>query len=221
MNKCSYIDTKSQLEGNFAQKGKTMTPNIRLDLSILLPQMEAGDQCANILTERLSHEKGIEKAHIVREDGSAKLCLHYDPNLISLATVQRLAKEAGAEVSERYRHEQISYGRMKTADAARTLESVLQSLPGMIHARVNYAAGLIFVAYDSDVLKRETIDSVIQRMGSRVISPPAQSEKHEHESEGEHDHGRAPEFLPHWMQERWTFILVALAGLFYAIGAVG
>jgi Zn2+/Cd2+-exporting ATPase len=37
----------------------------------------------------------------------------------------------------------------------------------------------------------------------------------------EDDHGSAPAFLPHWMQERWTLILVALAGLFVLIGWAG
>ncbi len=36
-----------------------------------------------------------------------------------------------------------------------------------------------------------------------------------------HDHGSAPAFLPHWVQERWTLALVAVAGVFLAIGWIG
>lgn len=31
----------------------------------------------------------------------------------------------------------------------------------------------------------------------------------------------APAFLPHWMQERWALILVALAGAFFLAGWAG
>lgn len=36
-----------------------------------------------------------------------------------------------------------------------------------------------------------------------------------------HDHGTAPAFLPHWMQERWTLLTVAAAGVFLALGFFG
>lgn len=212
-----------------------MTPTTQLNLSILLPRMDADDECINLLTTRLAHQRGIEKAHIVRENGDAKLCLHYDPNMISLATVQRLAHEAGAEINQRYRHEQIPFTGMHSADAAPNLEKQLKQLKGMIHASVNYAAGLIFVAYDSEVLQRETIERTIRGMGVNLVASTAPSQKreaHEHEHEGYHDHeheagghghdhGSAPAFLPHWMQERWTLILVGLAAVFFLIGWLG
>lgn len=37
----------------------------------------------------------------------------------------------------------------------------------------------------------------------------------------EHDHGGAPAFLPHWLQERWTLLTVAAAGIFLTVGFVG
>src|SRR4051812_22788564 len=107
------------------------TPDTQLDLAIVLPEMDAADECIHILTDRLSHEKGIEKAHIVQDNGNAHLCLHYDPNLISLPTVEPLAREAGAEISKRYRHERIRFARMKTADGALSVERRLRSLKGM------------------------------------------------------------------------------------------
>lgn len=213
-----------------------MTPSTQLDLSILLPKLDADDECVNILTTKLAQQRGIEKAHIVRENGDAKLCLHYDPNLISLATVQRVAHEAGAEINQRYRHEQISFTGMHSADATPNLERQLKQLKGMIHASVSYAAGVIFVAYDSEVLQRETIERTIRGMGVAVTTATVPSQKsegdHDHEHEGDHDHeheagghghdhGSAPAFLPHWMQERWTLILVGLAAVFFLTGWLG
>jgi Cd2+/Zn2+-exporting ATPase len=36
-----------------------------------------------------------------------------------------------------------------------------------------------------------------------------------------HDHGAAPQFLPHWIQERWSVLTVAVAGLALAVGFFG
>ncbi|MFN8420077.1 MAG: heavy metal translocating P-type ATPase [Anaerolineae bacterium] len=204
-----------------------MNPTIQLDLSILLPKMDNHDECVEFLTARLATLKGIEQAHIVEEGGKTRLCLHYDPNLLSLATVQRLAQEAGVEISQRYRHEQIAFAPLNAADAAIILERQLQQLKGMLHASVNYAAGLIFVAYDSEVLQRDTIEQTVQNMGTKLIAPVGGSPRHEargteeHTHEHDHDHGSAPTFLPHWMQERWTLILVGLAALFFLTGWLG
>jgi Cd2+/Zn2+-exporting ATPase len=203
-----------------------MTQTIQLNLSLLLPAMDAADDCVQRLSETLKHQKGIQEAHIVRENGSAQLCLHYDSNRVSLAQVERLAKDAGAALSDRYRHEQIPFVGLDAADAAETLSTELARLPGVLHANANYAAGLVFIAYDSTAIQRPAIERTIRQMGARLSTPaPATKEqaagehaKDEHEG---HDHGGAPVFLPHWMQERWTLILVALAGLFVLIGWAG
>jgi Cd2+/Zn2+-exporting ATPase len=41
------------------------------------------------------------------------------------------------------------------------------------------------------------------------------------EAEPDHDHGFAPRFLPHWMQERWAALTVTVAGLALMIGFFG
>jgi len=195
-----------------------MTEKLRLDLPLLLPEIDAGDACVSLLTDELAHTRGVSEAHIVREDGDAKLCLHYDPDLVSLAKIQRLARDAGARITDRYRHETIPLAPLPAADAAASLTSVLEGLPGMLHANVNYAAGVAYVAYDSEKLSRTEIEAAIRSMGVQIATAPAE-EEHDH-AQG-HDHGSAPAFLPHWMQERWTLILVGLAGVFLVIGWAG
>lgn len=196
---------------------------IRLDLPILLPEMAECSECAGLLTDWLLTVRGIEQAHIIQDNGASRLCLHYDSNLITLSRVQRLAEEAGIGVSDRYRHEQISVSSQPSADAAGTLTGVLEKLPGMLHAHTNYAAGVVFVAYDSKVLQRPGIEQTIRRMGVNVVTPPAEEAADEDKEKEEHghDHGSAPAFLPHWMQERWTLILAGLAGLFFLTGWIG
>jgi len=224
-----------------------METETRLELNLILPDMDSEDECVNLLTNRLAQQRGIQQAHIVRENGDARLCLHYDPNLISLATVQQLAHETGTEINQRYRHQQLPFTGMHSADAATGLERRLRQLNGMIHTSVNYAAGLIFIAYDSEVLQYETIERTIREMGVNPQAPTASTQEykkqdhskvadHDHEGEEEndhkhesgehahghgHDHGSAPAFLPHWMQERWTLILVVVATIFFVIGWLG
>lgn len=198
---------------------------LKLDLPLILPEIDARDGCIKLLTDRLAATKGIEEAHIIRDNGTAQLCLHYDPNLLTLGTVERLAQETSIQITDRYRHEQIPLARMDSADAAITLTQTLETLPGMLHAQVNYAAGLAFVAYDSQVVARPAIEQAMRGMGFNVLpstgaesEPEPATDKDEHDG---HDHGSAPAFLPHWMQERWTLLLVALAGLFLLIGWIG
>lgn len=219
-----------------------MEQKTRVDLDLVLPGIDADDECVTLLTTRLSQQKGVEKAHVVREDGSAQLCLHYDPNLVSLSTLQRLARESGATISERYLHEQIPFTGLNTADSGLSVEKHLRGLKGMLHASVNYAAGLIFVAYDTRVLQRDAINTAIREMGAKIVQPAAANrqaaapthegdhkhDRHEDETEEEHshhdhghEHGSAPAFLPHWVQERWTLILVAVAAILFLAGWLG
>lgn len=196
-----------------------MSEIVRLDIPLLVPDLVGDEHCPELLTEWILPRKGIEQAHIVRQNGHKFLCLHFDPNQTTLGQVERLAHEAGTHFSARYRHETIPFAGMDAADTTQDLGTLLSALPGMLHARANYAAGLIFVAYDSEVLTRASIEQTICGMGARLIGGP-QAVPAEGPDEA-HAHEGVPSFLPHWMQERWELLLVALAGLFFAAGWLG
>jgi Cd2+/Zn2+-exporting ATPase len=202
---------------------------LKLQLPLLLPEIDIRDQCVDLLTNQLANVRGVEQVHVIVHDGTGELCIHYDPNLVPLSQIQRLATDAGAGVTTRYRHEQIPFTGLDAADAATGLAQTLEALPGMLHASVSYAAGLIFVAYDSEQLDRKGIDAAIRRLGAQPLAPVRIAEVATHTAttgattaaESEHDHGSAPAFLPHWLQERWELALVALAGAFLLVGFVG
>ncbi|HID51108.1 MAG TPA: cadmium-translocating P-type ATPase, partial [Anaerolineae bacterium] len=148
------------------------------------------------------------------------LCIHYDPNFVSLTAVQRLAQETGSDFTQRYRHERIPFSGLMSTDATDVLTQVLQELPGMIRVSVNYAAGLAFVAYDTEKLDRAAIEKTMRQMGynpvtdTAVMPTPATEETC-------CAPGSAPTFLPHAIQEKWTYILVVLAGIFFLTGWLG
>jgi Cd2+/Zn2+-exporting ATPase len=190
--------------------------NIEIELNLLLPEIHNDDdECLIRLKDSLLARKGITHVHLERDGDTPRICIHYNPNLISLASVKHTAQKTGASISNRYLHERIPFEGMDTADQAYILRRKLERIPGMLHADVNYAAGLIFVAYDSENLLPAKIAKKILGMGIRPLDWPPQAE------EDEHDHGSAPAFLPHWVQERWALILVGLAGLFLLGGWVG
>jgi Cd2+/Zn2+-exporting ATPase len=54
---------------------------------------------------------------------------------------------------------------------------------------------------------------------SPVESPPSKPEPRA--SEDDHDHGGAPHFLPHWMQDHWSVVTVTVAGVALAVGFFG
>ncbi|MFZ0548874.1 MAG: hypothetical protein WAM60_25715, partial [Candidatus Promineifilaceae bacterium] len=189
---------------------------IQLDIPLLLP--EIGDSCVDCigrLERSLCQRQGIMRAH-VKKDGEtepSRLCLHYDPNLISLQAVQRLARQEGSDFTERFRHIQIPLGATTgSADAADALAEELNNLPGVLHASVNYAAGMAFVAYDTRLLTRPEIDTLIRGMGYRPITAEDLPATIQSTLFG---------MLPQWVQERWGLALVGLAGLFFLAGWLG
>ena len=190
--------------------------NIEIELNLLLPEIHNDDdECLIRLKDALLSRKGITHVHLERNDDKPRICIHYNPNLISLSSVRRIAQKTGASLSNQYQHERIPFEGMDTADQAPILRRELERIPGMLHADVNYAAGLAFVAYDSETLLPTKITKTMLGMGIRPVEWPPTTE------EDEHDHGSAPAFLPHWVQERWALILVGLAGLFLIIGWAG
>ena len=72
-----------------------MVEKLKLDLSLILPDVpDERDACVGRLAELLQAE-GLEKVHLTREDGSARLCLHYDPQRFSVSRVRELAGASG------------------------------------------------------------------------------------------------------------------------------
>ena len=73
---------------------------VQLDIPLLLPEIEnARDECVHHLEREVENRRGVIRAHVVYNGDPAKLCIHYSPELVSLAVVQRIARAAGAELN--------------------------------------------------------------------------------------------------------------------------
>ena len=145
-----------------------MSETTQVELSLLLPNGNECAPCLERLQQRMQAYRAIETAHVERENRIPRLCIHYDPNLISLDYVRAVATEEGAHLEWRYQHEVLAIEGMDCADCAQTLESGIGRLDGVLWVSVNFAAGTLAVEYDALQVQRTAILSRIRALGYDV-----------------------------------------------------
>jgi len=146
-----------------------MAEKLKLDLSLVLPDLpDERDACVGRLTELLQAER-LEKVHLTHEGGSALLCLHYDPQQLSVSRVRELAQAAGAKIGQRYRHESLRIGGMDCATCATVIEHTLQRTDGVLEASVSYAAERLRLEFDSEKIERKAIVRRMRTLGYAVL----------------------------------------------------
>ena len=174
-----------------------MTAKYVLDLPLLLPGVpDERDACVGRLTELLQAE-GLEKAHLVHEDGAARLCLHHDPQRFSVSRVRELAQAAGAKIAHRFHHENLRIDGMDCATCATVIEHALQRTEGVLEASVSYAAERLRLEFDSETITRDAIVRRIAALGYGVL---------------EEGHAAG------WFAEHRELILSGVSGLLLLIG---
>ena len=142
---------------------------IELEITLLLPGVETeDDQCLARLETALQARKGIQRVHLEREKRPVRLCLHYDPILISLANVQRLAERAGAQIVDRYRHVMIRIEGMDCSDCATVVEHGVGRMEGVLAVNVNYAAQKMLVEFDAQKVSRDAIEKRLRSLGYTI-----------------------------------------------------
>ncbi|MDK9704741.1 MAG: cation-translocating P-type ATPase [Sulfuritalea sp.] len=145
-----------------------MTEKLKLDLPLILPDVaDERDACVGRLT-RLLQAEGLGMAHMVHEDGSARLCLHYDPQRFSVSRVRDLTQAAGAKIGDRFRHENLRVDGMDCPTCATVIEHALQRTDGVLEASVSYAAERLRLEFDSEKIQRSAIVERIQALGYAV-----------------------------------------------------
>jgi Cd2+/Zn2+-exporting ATPase len=160
---------------------------IRLDLPLLLPEVQdLRDACVERLVALIEQRAGVQSVHVVAlgatecdvadkngdmqsaEPTHSQLCLHYNPDQLSLEHITALARSAGAEVTERFGHLILPFRAISTQDGGTRLEAELRSLPGVTAAVVNLAGQVARVEFDRRRVDKATIEA---RM--KTVSAPA------------------------------------------------
>jgi len=122
-----------------------MTEKIQLDIPLVQPELtDASDACVRRLMADLDGRSGLEKVHVLGGQGStpARLCVHHDPNLLSLARIREIVQASGATITERFGHVLWSVDGIVHERRARTIEKHLRAIPGVLEAEAS-ASGVV------------------------------------------------------------------------------
>jgi len=143
---------------------------VKIDLDILLPELiDEKDACIDRLITSLEGHKEIEKVHLnsIHEQSKTQLCFHYDPNRITLQYVEKLAKNAGAQISSRYGHLLFNISYVRHPRHARLIEKELAHKSGILHVSVA-GTGIVSVEYDKQKTNKKNISMELSSMGFEV-----------------------------------------------------
>ncbi len=177
-----------------------MEKTIELEIPLLLPDVkDEQDECLNRLEASLQNQKGILRAHLERDKSPVDLCLHYDPNLLNLEQVRRMAERAGAGIANRYHHLSTPIDGMDCSDCVTVIEHSLGRMNGVLAVNVNYAAASLRVEYDKQKIDRPAIEKRVQSLGYEI---PAEG-------------------LRSWYKENREIVFSLTAGLLLLIGWLG
>lgn len=202
---------------------------IKIDLDIVLPDVpDERDACVQRIIAAMENKKGIEKVHIVPETEitKSKLCFHYNPDDISIEEVQKLAEQAGAEITERFGHLLLEVKGIRYVRHARVIELGLKDIKGIVSVSVS-ATGWIKIEFDHHEITPQKIYSKLNKLGLTVVSPDLKSipvhkhihvsEEHKHE---EHDHAAHDHEHSHSgiFGEKTELIFAIICGALLGIG---
>ncbi|MEO6080862.1 MAG: heavy metal translocating P-type ATPase [Steroidobacteraceae bacterium] len=146
-----------------------MTEKLRLELPMVLPHVEDGtDSCISRLVDNLNARDGVEGAHIVPAagDAPATLCIHYDPDLLSLTRIREIAQSEGAKISERFAHLRLRVDGLANQRRARTVADRLRRAAGIVEAEAS-AAGVLLVDFDREKI---TETQILRLLGDMAVS---------------------------------------------------
>jgi Cd2+/Zn2+-exporting ATPase len=199
-----------------------MTEKTKLDIALMLPAVpDARDACVRRLGDILTAKKGIETAHLVDTslDGVNQICIHFDPDQLSIGEVRELAIRAGAELDQQFGHlllnSQTMYARQASSFEARAKE-----IPGILDAAVS-PTGLLKIEFDRKVTNEDSIRAALRKIGVPLTDAPVAAvegdrpetkpktpaEAHEHE----HEHGG-------WLGEQAELLFAGICGILLVTG---
>ncbi len=146
-----------------------MEQTIDIDIPLLLPGVESEkDECLVRLEAALQDKKGIIRAHVERDKTPVDLCLHYDPNLLTLSDVKRLAERAGAQIVNRFHHESIPIENMDCSDCSLVIEHSVGRMEGVLSVNVNYPTEKMWIEYDNQKINRTAIEKRVRSLGYQI-----------------------------------------------------
>ncbi len=205
----------------------------KINLNILLPEVpDERDECVLRIIAVLQKHKGIEEVHVTGEGKEAQLCFHYNPDHIPIDQVKKLAKNAGAAITQQFGHLLLEVKAFREMTEATGLEEELRKLKGMLSVSVS-AAGAIRAEYDQQQTNKQAILDVLAKNKLDVTSAKnlhlhdngkhSEDEEHDHsshdnkneDSDDGHDHSGSSEQDNKW--KSYLPVIISLAMLLAGI----
>jgi Cd2+/Zn2+-exporting ATPase len=152
---------------------------LQIQIPLILPEVpDEKDRCVDTLIDRLQDAKGLEKVHVAEEtdNGVPQLCFHYDPDLISLDRVRTLARQTGAEITEKIGHKLIEVNGIRHTRHARKIERKLQRLDGVLEVAVS-ASGMMRLEFDITQTNEAEVLKALQKEGLDIPDTKVSAER--------------------------------------------
>ncbi|MEG0974550.1 MAG: heavy metal translocating P-type ATPase [Comamonas sp.] len=177
-----------------------MATKTALDIPILLPQNpDIQDALVKRLVEELSGKEGVESVHVKPGVGeqAPQLCIHFNPEVQSLARIREIAQASGIYVTERFGHNLWQTVGINNARRARTVADSLCQLKGVIDADAS-VSGLVHIDFDRQLTNERAILDALAGMGviveekTQVHAEHGQpGHSHTSDEDGDHKHEHA------------------------------
>lgn len=190
----------------------------KINLSLLLPQApDERDACVTRIITTLENKKGIDRVHInpAYNGTPARLCFHYNPEIISLTEVNRLAQKEGAAITERFGHILIEVTGIRQPRHARILEAKIKDFKGVLSCSVS-ASGFIQLEFDKSQSTEKNVLDGIRKLHLQIKNAENLNDSHgEEQSRHAHTHGHKHGGI---FGERTELIFAIICGGFLVAG---
>lgn len=139
---------------------------LTINLPVLLPDIpDVEDRCVTQLIGTLEGREGIHRIHVKMDDEemSPLLCIHFDPDVISLRHIKHIARQTGAKLQDTFGHLLVEVSGIRHPRHARSITRRLEKIAGMVDAYAG-ATGWIRLEFNRNTTNEHTLLETIESM---------------------------------------------------------
>ena len=139
---------------------------LQMEIELILPEADGTDPCVERLLGAVRGLRGVEEAHVDAQTPKPRLCLHYDPEGLSVTELEAAVRRAGADLTRHFGHARWPLPHLRHERHARLIEDVVARESGVIHAAVSFTARTVSVEYDAKSVDRARLAEVVAGAGA-------------------------------------------------------
>ncbi|MEX0723606.1 MAG: heavy metal translocating P-type ATPase [Gracilimonas sp.] len=165
---------------------------LTLNIPVILPDLpDLKDKCVSRLIGSLEGREGIQKVHVkTKGEEEPLLCIHFNPDEISLQRIKEIAKTTGAKLHDTFGHLVMEVTGIRHSRHARSMTQRLNKLSGVVNAYAS-ASGQVRIEFNRDATSKDDLLGKLSEMGLYSKSDkkvPSTKEKEHDKKEDAHDH---------------------------------